>query len=73
MSNINYTSFLLNLKDPNLDFNNSSCYFASNGPLEGINNIIKALKRIAFGYRSFFNFRNRILIMNYLICIEKTV
>ena len=34
----------------------------SNGITEGINNYIKVLKRVAFGYKSFFNFRNRILI-----------
>ncbi|MGN1319035.1 MAG: transposase [Lachnospirales bacterium] len=41
--------------------------------IEGINNKIKAIKQTAFGYRSFYNFRNRILIMNYLICIKKAV
>lgn len=39
----------------------------SNGPLEGLNNYIKVVKRIAFGYRSFFHFRNRILITKNLI------
>lgn len=34
----------------------------SNGFTEGCNNSIKVLKRIAYGYRSFHNFRNRILI-----------
>jgi len=43
----------------------------TNGVVEGFNNKIKALKRVAFGYRSFFNFRNRILIMCNLINIEK--
>ena len=33
----------------------------SNGFTEGVNNKIKVLKRIAFGYRSFRNFRIRIL------------
>lgn len=33
----------------------------SNGFTEGINNTIKVLKRIAYGYRSFDNFRCRIL------------
>jgi len=33
----------------------------SNGFTEGCNNKIKVLKRIAFGYRSFDNFRSRIL------------
>lgn len=41
---------------------NALKYNYSNGFTEGINNFIKVLKRIAFGYRSFFHFRNRILI-----------
>ncbi len=41
---------------------NTLYYKYSNGPLEGINNYIKVYKRIAFGYRSHFHFRNRILI-----------
>ena len=34
----------------------------SNGFTEGINNTIKVIKRVAYGYRSFENFRRRILI-----------
>lgn len=34
----------------------------SNGPLEGINNKIKVLKRTAYGFRNFDNFRLRILL-----------
>ena len=34
----------------------------TNGPIEGINNKIKVIKRIAFGYRSFYHFKSRILI-----------
>jgi transposase len=37
-------------------------YPFSNGRIEGLNNKIKVIKRIAFGYRSFYHFRNRILI-----------
>ena len=33
----------------------------SNGPLEGSNNKIKAIKRASFGYRSFWRFRTRVL------------
>lgn len=36
----------------------------TNGFTEGCNNKIKVLKRIAFGYRSFRNFRQRILMTN---------
>ena len=32
----------------------------SNGPLEGINNKIKVIKRISYGYRSFSNFKAKI-------------
>ncbi len=35
----------------------------SNGRIEGINNKIKVIKRIAFGYRAFYNFRARIFII----------
>ena len=41
---------------------NALIYEYNNGRLEGINNKIKVIKRIAFGYRSFYHFRNRILI-----------
>ena len=34
----------------------------SNGFTEGCNNAIKVIKRVAFGYRSFRNFRRRILL-----------
>jgi transposase len=35
----------------------------TNGPMEGYNNKIKTLKRIAFGFRNFTNFKARILLM----------
>ena len=35
----------------------------SNGPLEGGNNKIKVIKRISYGYRSFSNFRGKILLV----------
>ena len=41
---------------------NSFIYGFSNGPIEGSNNKIKAIKRTAYGFRSFKNFRLRILI-----------
>lgn len=34
----------------------------TNGPVEGINNKIKVIKRTAYGFRNFFNFRARILL-----------
>ena len=35
----------------------------TNGPLEGINNKIKLIKRVSFGYRNYDNLRNRIIII----------
>ena len=46
---------------------NSFTYDYSNGAIEGINNYIKVLKRIAFGYRNFANFRTRIFITKNLL------
>lgn len=39
----------------------------SNGLVEGTNNKIKVIKRVAYGYRNFRNFRNRIYIVQGLI------
>jgi transposase len=39
----------------------------NNGYIEGNNNFIKALKRIAFGFRSFIRFKARIMICKGLI------
>ena len=50
---------------------NAVKYGHTNGLIEGFNNKIKVIKRVAFGYRSFYNFKNRIMIMCNLICIEK--
>ena len=36
----------------------------SNGVMEGYNNKIKVLKRIAFGFRNFNNFKTRIMLIN---------
>lgn len=36
----------------------------SNGPMEGYNNKIKILKRVAFGFRNFTHFKARILLMS---------
>jgi len=36
----------------------------TNGPLEGTINQIKVIKRIAFGYRCFFHFKNRVLLIH---------
>ena len=42
----------------------------TNGVLEGINNKIKIIKRIAFGYRCFFHLKNRILITQNLVRLK---
>lgn len=41
---------------------NALIYAYSNGYTEGTNNYIKTLKKVAFGYKSYYHFRNRILI-----------
>lgn len=42
---------------------NSLQYDFNNGVIEGVNNLIKCIKRIAFGYRSFYHFKIRIMII----------
>lgn len=56
-----FESFLKTLQnwEPYI-LNAFNCHY-SNGYTEGVNNKIKVLKRIAFGYRNFRNFRTRIL------------
>jgi transposase len=44
------------------DILNFFTYRISNGIVEGINNAIKTLKRLAYGFRNFEHFRNRILV-----------
>lgn len=41
---------------------NALIYAYSNGYTEGVNNYIKTLKKVAFGYKTYYHFRNRILI-----------
>ena len=41
---------------------NAFVYTLSNGPIEGINNKIKNIKRSGYGYRNFRNLRSRIMI-----------
>lgn len=45
----------------------------TNGRIEGLNNKIKVLKRIAYGYRNFQNFRTRILLTNKLYINELAI
>ncbi|MDH2959051.1 transposase [Staphylococcus aureus] len=46
-------------------------YKPSNGAIEGINNKIKLIKRISFGYRNFNNFKARIMMIFSLYKGEK--
>ncbi|SEK80159.1 transposase, partial [Alkalibacterium pelagium] len=41
---------------------NTFKYPYNNGKIEGINNKIKVLNRVAYGYRNFANYKNRIII-----------
>ncbi len=41
---------------------NSFIYPYNNGRIEGFNNKIKVLNRVAYGYRNFINFKNRIML-----------
>ena len=43
---------------------NALTYSFSNGMIEGTNNLIKVIKRLAFGYRSFIQFKTRILLIS---------
>lgn len=50
------------LKNWQIEILNSFTYNYSNGFLEGINNLTKVMKRNAFGFRSFWRFRAKILL-----------
>lgn len=61
-----YQSFINNtLKYPNI----------TNGPIDGINNKVKLIKLISFGYRNYDNLRNRILLTSrlYVSSIKKEI
>ena len=58
----------LNLYEQNLKYiENSFKYDINNGIIEGTNNLIKCLKRIAFGYRKFDHFVARIFLIKGII------
>ena len=72
----NYKLLKLVLITPN---NNISSYMKNtfttnyhNGYIEENNNLIKVIKRIAFGFRSFRRFKAKIMISKGLIKIEKS-
>lgn len=58
----------LNLYNENLKYiENSFKYDINNGIIEGTNNLIKCIKRIAFGYRKFDHFVSRIFLIKGII------
>ncbi len=67
--NIMKTS-LKTFKNLILYIKNSLKYSYSNGVLEGVNCKIKSLKRTAYGYKSFFHFKNRILIRENILTLK---
>lgn len=58
----------LKLYNDNLEYiENSFKYDINNGIIEGTNNLIKCLKRIAFGYRKYSHFISRIFLIKGII------
>jgi len=51
---------------------NSFIYPYNNGRIEGINNKIKVLNRVAYGYRNFTNYKDRIMLHFKLKSVETT-
>ena len=70
-SNINISNKMkqaLKLYSNNLKYiENSFKYDINNGIIEGTNNLIKCLKRIAFGYRKYNHFIARIFLIKGII------
>ncbi|CJP88364.1 transposase-like protein%2C IS1167 [Streptococcus pneumoniae] len=65
MEQLHFITKLLDIKDPNiqiLDIINKDTHNYSNAKLEATNNLIKLIKRNAFGFRNFENFKKRIFI-----------
>ncbi|HBC4010867.1 MULTISPECIES: transposase [Staphylococcus] len=42
----------------------------TNGPIEGIKNKIKLIKRVAYRYGNFYNFKNRTLLISRIFVSE---
>jgi len=55
-----YMKYIENMFKPNI----------TNGLIEGLNNKIKSIKRTAFGYSNFSNFKKHILIQAGIISIS---
>ena len=59
---------VLKLYKDNLKYiENSFKYDINNGIIEGTNNLIKCLKRVAFGYRKYDHFIARIFLIQVII------
>ncbi|VGM71575.1 Transposase and inactivated derivatives [Streptococcus pneumoniae] len=69
MEQLHFITKLLDIKDPNIQILedkekiiNALQLHYSNAKLEATNNLIKLIKRNAFGFRNFENFKKRIFI-----------
>ncbi|CJW67381.1 transposase-like protein%2C IS1167 [Streptococcus pneumoniae] len=65
MGQLHFITKLLDIKDPNiqiLDIINKNTHKEIIAKLEATNNLIKLIKRNAFGFRNFENFKKRIFI-----------
>ena len=65
MEQLHFITKLLDIKDPNiqiLDIINKDTHKEIIAKLEATNNLIKLIKRNAFGFRNFENFKKRIFI-----------
>ena len=68
------TSLVYLLQSPPVQFiKNMMRSTLTNGIIETINNKIKVIKRIAFGYPSFYHFKVRILIIHYQSILNKNI
>ena len=73
MINLRYLDICLQLLKHLRQIKNTMYYNGiSNGPLEGINNKIKVIKRISYGYRFFTNFKAKILLVFSLFTPSET-
>ena len=58
----------INLYKENITYiENSFKYDINNGVIEGTNNLIKCIKRIAFGYKKFKHLSTRVLLIKGII------
>ncbi|WP_374067665.1 transposase [Paraliobacillus sp. JSM ZJ581] len=59
------------LRKHSLFINNSFAYSYNNGRIKGMINKEKVLNRVAYGYRNFTNYKNRILLQFKLKPVER--